>query len=1709
MIRIKKVIALFCILTMVASLISMNPMAASASALNSYYVDSVNGSDSNSGMSQGEAWKSLDKVNGTNFVPGDNILFKAGGSWNGQLTIDDSGYGANRITFDKYGEGPKPIIAGGGVPKVIYLNNAEYITIKNLEITNDAPENDHRYGIFVSNDTGRTLRSLHFEHLDIHNVKGNYAGSLRFWSAAIGFNAYKSNSSYDDFLIADNRIYDNESHGILSDGDEAVKEGTLFTNVVIRNNYFERNGNGDIVVGICDSPLIEYNTSYDQAGGFEGSGYTVSMWEWLSKNAVFQNNEVAYTNHDPLQANDDGDSQAFDADIATIDRVTFQYNYSHDNAGGFLLVMGNSQEKFKGSTVRYNVSFNDHKINVNENTTMAINHAGSMGSYVYNNVFYNNIENEGIHLKSLASDTGKVYYQNNIFYTNSTSTYPSDSNNIFDFNGYFGTGNMAPVEDIHAIISDPKFAGPIPTVPTDGMEGADVFKLSSDSPYINAGTVIADNGGRDFWGNILYNGAPDIGVHEFGSSKAETVTSTPKPLIILDSIDPGIHAGRWSVKAISTDTASDNEITQTISSIQQNTDYEIKVWVKGTGGYTLSAGDGNTAINQVSFEASSEWTEIQLLVNSGDSTTLVYALKETGGAAGTAYFDDAFLGVANGANLLENSSFEYGAMPWTLGNVFSLYHTFVAASPTPTPTPIAVLPTTMEQVNDDFDSTDLNPRWNWIREDSLNWSLSSSPGNMKIASSGGDVDSTKNVLLQWAPKGDFTIETKVSAIPTADWEQTGLLVYMDGSNHIKLNRVHDGILKFQFGYKQDGVWNNNTYSNIDDTNIINSDYFLKLEKRGATYKGYYSQDGITYIEIGSYTVYFPGDKQIGLYNCNGTNVIADFDYFHMTSLDTDAVEPVEPATTPTPAPTVVNEVYSGDYAIKVDNNSTNSAWKSMGYADIAVTPNTEVEFKAWIKGSGSVFFVLDNGDWSTLGEKSVTATSEWTEVSSGMFNTGPNTVMHVMIKTTDVFNTMFIDDVFLGTSGGENGISNFDFESGSGASWLDAPFTRVQKTPEATPTPAIFVHSGTQAIKVDNHSTDSAWKSMGYSDIAVTPNNEVEFKAWIKGSGNVQFVLDNGDWSTLGETSVTATGDWTEVSSGVFNTGLNTVMHVMVKTTDVLSTLFIDDVYLGTSGGENGISNSDFENGSGPWWNVNGPFSLVEVIDGNSKPEFFKMRDKTIREGNPLIFTIHATDKNGNPLTYSAENLPASAEFNALSRIFSWTPTDSQEGIYNVTFNVNDGTSTVSEAVQISVINGTPTPTQAPTPAPTTAPTTAPTQAPTSTPTTVPTTTPIPQPDLVKIKAIPDGNGKAVVDVKTNELNAAILGAQGTSVDINIQGAESAKEVIVNLTGDSIKTALDNNIKQFNISTGLAVVSISTDLLKKEDGTFGDVQLSVSNVDSSTLSDEVKEAIGSNPIYDFNLSVDGKKISQFGDQAVTIKLNYTLKPGENPDQIIIYYINDKGKLEIVKNGKFDAATAQVIFSTVHFSKYAAAYNGVSFNDIANVLWAQDSIDALAARGIIQGVGGDSFKPNNQLTRAEFITMLINAFDLIDSNAKSSLSDVKNDTWYYSAIASAQQLGIVKGKSDSTFGINDKISRQDMAVMIYNTGLLVKANLNGNGEVASFNDQSEIAAYAVNAVTAIQQAGIINGVGNGKFAPRGVATRAQAAVVIWKMLAKAK
>jgi len=176
----------------------------------------------------------------------------------------------------------------------------------------------------------------------------------------------------------------------------------------------------------------------------------------------------------------------------------------------------------------------------------------------------------------------------------------------------------------------------------------------------------------------------------------------------------------------------------------------------------------------------------------------------------------------------------------------------------------------------------------------------------------------------------------------------------------------------------------------------------------------------------------------------------------------------------------------------------------------------------------------------------------------------------------------------------------------------------------------------------------------------------------------------------------------------------------------------------------------------------------------------------------------------------------------------------------------------------------------------------------------------------------------------------------------------------------------------------------------------------------------------------------------------------------------------------------------------------------TFKDLDTVPWAQEYIEKLAALGIVKGVEEGIFAPNNNVTREEFAKMLVTAFGFADETARTQLTDVSPDAWYYPYVSVAEKFEIVKGIG-TEFGVGQNITRQDMAVMAYRAAQKANIWLKEVNEAQIFADAAEIADYAIESVTAMQKAGIINGVEGNRFAPDENATRAQAAKIIYLLI----
>ena len=179
---------------------------------------------------------------------------------------------------------------------------------------------------------------------------------------------------------------------------------------------------------------------------------------------------------------------------------------------------------------------------------------------------------------------------------------------------------------------------------------------------------------------------------------------------------------------------------------------------------------------------------------------------------------------------------------------------------------------------------------------------------------------------------------------------------------------------------------------------------------------------------------------------------------------------------------------------------------------------------------------------------------------------------------------------------------------------------------------------------------------------------------------------------------------------------------------------------------------------------------------------------------------------------------------------------------------------------------------------------------------------------------------------------------------------------------------------------------------------------------------------------------------------------------------------------------------------------------IEFTDLAGYEWAKESIDLLCEKGIINGRGNTTYAPGENVTREEFLKMLIVALNIkTDYSELTTFSDVEKSSWYSPYVSTAYRRRIVNGVSSSAFGTGMPVRREDAAVIAYRA--LENINLlNSSIEYdCSFTDADEISQYAYTAVAYMDNNQILSGYEDSSFNASGTVTRAEAAVLIKKII----
>ncbi|MGN1319461.1 MAG: S-layer homology domain-containing protein [Lachnospirales bacterium] len=204
------------------------------------------------------------------------------------------------------------------------------------------------------------------------------------------------------------------------------------------------------------------------------------------------------------------------------------------------------------------------------------------------------------------------------------------------------------------------------------------------------------------------------------------------------------------------------------------------------------------------------------------------------------------------------------------------------------------------------------------------------------------------------------------------------------------------------------------------------------------------------------------------------------------------------------------------------------------------------------------------------------------------------------------------------------------------------------------------------------------------------------------------------------------------------------------------------------------------------------------------------------------------------------------------------------------------------------------------------------------------------------------------------------------------------------------------------------------------------------------------------------------------------------------------------------------ATTMVTTENTEVTTSAVADNtqSISFKDVSSDAWYYNPVITLANKGVINGYNDNTFKPNDNVKRADFLLMLLRGIG-VDTTAvpSSNFADVSSSKYYYNAVGIAKEMGIASGDG-TNFNPESNITRQDMMVLAKKALEIKTGNtITGSVDVLDkFNDKDTISAYAVDSLAAMVSEGIVNGMGD-SISPKTNTTRAQAAVIISNIMAK--
>ena len=354
-----------------------------------------------------------------------------------------------------------------------------------------------------------------------------------------------------------------------------------------------------------------------------------------------------------------------------------------------------------------------------------------------------------------------------------------------------------------------------------------------------------------------------------------------------------------------------------------------------------------------------------------------------------------------------------------------------------------------------------------------------------------------------------------------------------------------------------------------------------------------------------------------------------------------------------------------------------------------------------------------------------------------------------------------------------------------------------------------------------------------------------------------------------------------------------------------------------------------------------------------------------------------------------------------------------------------------------------------------------------------------------------DGTRTVTLNVSREAIDQA-LSSGGKTVTLNFSGlALKAGDVLTLPIDKDIVAKIKSSGQTLEVALSHLSVSIPGDALDAFVASDGGMSLKVS---VSELKRETVRiaAAPTTEVVSFAYAIEGP-----GSLNRPIDVTFILTDSSTDARKIGAYLKQADGSWKYIGGMADVAKKTLTAKMSRFGTVAAIAYHKTFADLKNH-WAKDVVEVLSAHHIVSGKSEDVFAPNENVTRAEFAALMLNALGLPVERSEHPFRDVPEGAWYRDTVATAYRHGLMAGDGQ-VFRPNAPITREEMAVVLVNAlGMKNEAA----GKTPTFADRGSISAWAKGAVGLAQEKGLIRGVGDNRFAPKANAKRAEAAALLY-------